>query len=316
MPTGAAYYAYDESGRVLGEYDANLVPVYETVYTDVGPVAVLKQDRSAQVVQTQVNYVYADQIGTPRVITRSTDNAIVWRWDQAEPFGATPPDQNPNGFGVFAYNQRMPGQVYDSESATFYNWHRTYDPATGRYLQSDPIGLNGGLNTYRYVGGNPISVVDSLGLYPAIQVTLPNGTTYIPMTRVKNTAQAAAYGLPLGTPTAIATPPGADPQGDVDQWTCTKDKGFGAFKKYWSAPSHDYKMVNGPMYDAYGNFEYGATGYSADFPLWILQSAAQYLHNFKNNPINTNDINSGFNAISSGGKLSVVDYKPPAPTSH
>ncbi len=166
VPTGAAYYAYDESGRVLGEYDANLVPVYETVYTDVGPVAVVKQDRSTQVVQTQVNYVYADQIGTPRVITRNTDNAIVWRWDQAEPFGATPPDQNPNGLGVFAYNQRMPGQVYDAESATFYNWHRTYDPATGRYLQSDPIGLGGGLNTYAYVGGNPVSLTDPTGKCP------------------------------------------------------------------------------------------------------------------------------------------------------
>lgn len=61
------------------------------------------------------------------------------------------------------------------------------------------------------------------------------------------------------------------------------------------------------MYDAYGNFEYGATGDAAGFPLWVLQGAADYRHNWNNNPINTSDISSGFNAIPAGGTLSVVD---------
>jgi RHS repeat-associated protein len=110
-------------------------------------------------------YIYADHINTPRVITRASDNAMVWRWDHADPFGTTAPDASLAG--AFAYNLRFPGQLFDAESGLHQNYFRDYDPKTGRYLTSDPIGLAGGINTYGYVEGNPLSYQDPYGLFSA-----------------------------------------------------------------------------------------------------------------------------------------------------
>jgi RHS repeat-associated protein len=167
VTSGVNYYVYDDAGHLLGEYNANGKPLQETVYLGDTPVAVLTQSIAgtapSQVTTTNLHYVYADHLGTARVITRATDNKMVWRWDNADPFGMLPPDGNPSQLGAFTYNPRFPGQVYDRESGLFYNYFRDYDPATGRYVESDPIGLGGGINTYGYVGGNPISHVDPTG---------------------------------------------------------------------------------------------------------------------------------------------------------
>ena len=63
----------------------------------------------------------------------------MWRWDQQEPFGNNVPDEHPSGLGTFDLPLRLPGQYFDKETNLSYNHFRDYDPALGRYAQSDPI---------------------------------------------------------------------------------------------------------------------------------------------------------------------------------
>ena len=91
--------------------------------------------------------------------------ATVWRWDQVEPFGNNPANDDPDGNAVaFDLPLRLPGQQYDKETGLHYNYFRDFNPSIGRYGESDPIGLRGGLNTYAYVDGRPIYQHDPRGL--------------------------------------------------------------------------------------------------------------------------------------------------------
>lgn len=157
-------FVYDERGRLLGEYDGTGQLIQETVWLDDLPLATLRPMGTGNRTPIAIYYVHADHLGTPRAITRPGDDAIVWRWDNAEPFGNSAVDENPSGLGTFAYHLRFPGQYYDAEIGTHYNYRRDYDSATGRYVQSDPIGIGSGVNTYAYVWANPISAFDPKGL--------------------------------------------------------------------------------------------------------------------------------------------------------
>src|SRR6185369_13629656 len=107
-------------------------------------------------------FIHTDQLNTPRAITNDSGN-LVWQWD-SDPFGKDAPNEQPAGQTAFTFNQRFPGQQFDRETNLHYNYQRDYDPQLGRYVQSDPIGLNGGINTYGYASGNPMSRTDPLGL--------------------------------------------------------------------------------------------------------------------------------------------------------
>ena len=147
-------FVYDEQGHLLGEYDANGVAVQETIWLGNLPVGVMNFAGRF--------YINPDHLGAPHSITNSS-GAMVWRWDH-DPYGQMQPNQNPSHLGEFVYNLRFPGQYYDQETGLHYNYFRDYNPVVGRYIQSDPIGLAGGLNTYGYAGGKPNQQIDPYGL--------------------------------------------------------------------------------------------------------------------------------------------------------
>ncbi|MBX3664871.1 MAG: RHS repeat protein [Burkholderiales bacterium] len=148
-------YHYDHNGKLIAESTAAGTIQREYVYLGDMPVAVL--------VGGTPYFIHADQINTPRAVADGTGQ-IVWLWE-SDPFGTTAPNEDPDADTVlFTLNLRFPGQYFDKETNTHYNYFRDYDSAIGRYVQSDPIGLEGEISTYAYVGSNSLSHTDPLGL--------------------------------------------------------------------------------------------------------------------------------------------------------
>lgn len=154
----SALSLYDERGQWLGEYDQAGIARQQVIWLDNLPVGLLKG--------SALYYVQPDHLGTPRVVVDPARDVAVWTWDlKGEAFGATAPNEDPDQDGtLFEFAMRFPGQRYDAESGLHYNVQRDYDPASGRFVTSDPLGLQGGISTYGYVKGNPLASVDPDGM--------------------------------------------------------------------------------------------------------------------------------------------------------
>jgi RHS repeat-associated protein len=154
----STWFAYDEAGHLLGEYDQDGGALREYVWLDDLPVALL-QDATWFAIEP-------DHLGSPRSVIDVERQVAVWRWDlHGSAFGGDAPDEDPDGDrNTQTLNLRFPGQYYDAETNYHYNYFRDYDPATGRYIESDPIGLDAGLSTYAYVASAPLDQWDPDGL--------------------------------------------------------------------------------------------------------------------------------------------------------
>jgi RHS repeat-associated protein len=148
-------YAYDEQGHLIGEYTST--SNRDTIWMGDLPVATVDTAGAT----STINYVTADHLGTPRAVSNSA-GATIWSWPYVgNAFGETAPTSS-NGYVL---NFRFPGQYYDAESGLVHNGHRDYCLECGRYIQSDPSGLPGGISTFAYGSNNPLNYVDPTGLW-------------------------------------------------------------------------------------------------------------------------------------------------------
>jgi RHS repeat-associated protein len=166
-------FIFDRFGHLLAEAnDATGAMLREYIWLDNRPVAMVDDTGASPVVY----YVHTDQLGTPQKITDGSADVV---WDGVfDPFGNMVTSTGANwGTGVwlsFTWEPttpqtmplRFPGQYADSETALNQNWNRDYDPTVGRYIESDPIGLDSGINTYTYAMNNPLSYSDLSGTDP------------------------------------------------------------------------------------------------------------------------------------------------------
>ncbi|WP_241776786.1 RHS repeat-associated core domain-containing protein, partial [Stenotrophomonas sp. DDT-1] len=161
--SGAAQITlHDEVGQWLGNYSATGQAQQQAIWLDNYPVALINTPATGV---PELAYVQPDHLGTPRVVIDPVRNVAIWEWsNKSEVFGNQIPSADP---------LRFPGQQATDASGLFYNYQREYEPEVGRYSQSDPIGLDGGVSTYSYVGGSPALFADPIGLQRTLVPFIP-----------------------------------------------------------------------------------------------------------------------------------------------
>lgn len=184
-PLGTFRYAYAGQNALLGEQhdDFGATGWRNYLYLNGEPVAIVSGNGVRY-------FLHNDHLGRPEVMTDGY-NAPVWKAANGS-YHRTVTLGDPTTVIL-----GFPGQQWDEETDTWYNGFRDYDPYTGRYIQSDPIGLGGGVNTYAYVGGNPVNLIDPLGLF-CIDERMKSAIS----TGVGTFAGAASSGVPI--PAALA----------------------------------------------------------------------------------------------------------------
>jgi RHS repeat-associated protein len=152
VDSATTVFHYDFDGNIIGESDTSGDFSKEYLYRGSSRLALV------DVSTANIYYYGNDQLGTPQILTDST-NTVVWEAIY-KPFGEAEVNSN----STVENNFRFPGQYYDQETGLHYNYHRYYNPSTGRYLTPDPIGQTGGLNIYLYANNNPINLLDPGGM--------------------------------------------------------------------------------------------------------------------------------------------------------
>jgi len=154
-PLGTVHYIHDLEGHIIAEADgATGATLREYIWLNDLPMGVVAD------VNTTPNLlvVHTDHLARPIRMTNSA-RATVWQatwtpWGQAQSLS-----------GTQALNLRFPGQYFQIETGLHYNWHRHYDPATGRYAQPDPLRFVDGPSIYAYAGNSSLMNVDPTGRY-------------------------------------------------------------------------------------------------------------------------------------------------------
>lgn len=129
------------------------------------PVATIRPDSATGMNNPRIFPILTDHLGTPRKVLDGNTGQVRWSWDAKQPFGHELPNEAPTaGLPAFTLELRFPGQRFDEETGLFHNGFRDYHSGLGRYVQSDPLGLEAGWNTYSYVENQLLFKIDPYGL--------------------------------------------------------------------------------------------------------------------------------------------------------
>jgi RHS repeat-associated protein len=144
-------FLYDFNGNLIAESQADGTVTSEYLY--MGTSRVARVDAGSG----EIYYYHNDHLETPELMTDASGNAV---WEVTiKPFG----EAKVKSTSTVNNNFRLPGQIFDEETGLHYNYFRDYHPGIGRYIETDPIGLKGGINLYVYANNNPVNLMDPRG---------------------------------------------------------------------------------------------------------------------------------------------------------